>query len=151
MTFGNLVGYVHRDHLASSTDTTSNYEKSANLQAIVLYTVPLVNAVYLSLKPSLIKPKTKKPAFEIGQVIEGIISEATAAGIFFQLSPTVKGFVPLRHLSDSQEIFEDIKSLFPVKAKKRCRILSYASLDEIYICTMRKYYFYFIWKTLAAS
>lgn len=139
VTFGNLVGYIHRDHLIDSTDLSAQYVKGANYTAVVLYTVPLVNAVYLSLKSSLSRVKpTEKEVIEIGKIIDGTVLEATAAGLFLQLLPKVKGFVPLRHLSDNRDIFEEIKSLFPVKARKRCRILSYATLDEVYICTMKK-------------
>ncbi len=118
----------------------SAYEKNSNYTAVVLYTLPLVNAVYLSLKSSLLKPvkTTEKEAEIIGRIFDGTVTESTSAGLFIQLSKKMKGFVPLRHLSDNQDVFEDIKALFPVKSHKRCRVLSHASLDDIYICTLKK-------------
>jgi ribosomal protein S1 len=107
----------------------------------VLYTLPLVNAVYLSLKSSLVKPDlnvNEKDTIALGQFFEATITESTSAGLFVQLNKKAKGFVPLRHLSDNQDIFEDTRALFPVKSRKRCRVLYHASLDDIYICTMKK-------------
>lgn len=53
VTFGNLLGYVYKDHL--SVENLSEYSKNPNLVAVVLYTIPLVNAIYLSLKESLVE------------------------------------------------------------------------------------------------
>jgi ribosomal protein S1 len=141
VTFGNLVGYIHKDHLVDINDKTSAYEKSSNHTAVVLYTLPLVNAVYLSLKSSLINPVLKRDEIDpicLGQFFEGTITDSTSAGLFMQLNEKVRGFVPLRHLSDKLDIFEDMRIMFPVKSQKRCRVLHYASLDDIYICTMKK-------------
>ncbi|XP_057371391.1 protein RRP5 homolog [Daphnia carinata] len=141
VTFGNLVGYVHKDHLVNANDNVSSYEKSSNYTAVILYTLPLINAVYLSLKSSLVKPVKEKKEKDIivpGQFFDAIITESTAVGLFIQLNKTAKGFVPVRHLSDNQDIFEDTRSLFPIKSRKRCRVLNHASVDDIYICTMKK-------------
>uniref|UniRef100_A0A0P6D669 Programmed cell death protein pre-rrna processing protein rrp5 n=1 Tax=Daphnia magna TaxID=35525 RepID=A0A0P6D669_9CRUS len=141
VTLGNLVGYVHKDHLVNTNDNVSSYEKSSNYTAVILYTLPLINAVYLSLKSSLVKPIKEKSEKEIiapGQFFDAMIIESTAVGLFIQLNKTAKGFVPLRHLSDNQDIFEDTRALFPIKSRKRCRVLNHASVDDIYICTMKK-------------
>ena len=140
VTFGNLLGYIHKDHLVNSNDNISSFEKSSNYTAVVLYTLPLVNAVYLSLKSTLLNPKKTgdKEVEIVGKIFDAIITESTSAGLFVQLSKKIKGFVPLRHLSDNQDVFEDIKSLFPHKSHKRCRVLSHSSLDDIYICTLKK-------------
>jgi ribosomal protein S1 len=99
VTFGNLVGYIHKDHLVNTNDNASAYEKSSNYTAVVLYTLPLVNAVYLSLKSSLVKPVLKineKDPIALGQFFEATITESTSAGLFIQLNKKAKGFVP-RH------------------------------------------------------
>lgn len=135
------MGYVHKDHLVNTNDNISSYEKSASFTAVILYTLPLVNAVYLSLKSSLVKPvpeKNEKDVVAPGQFFDATITESTSAGLFIQLNKKAKGFVPLRHLSDNQDVFEDTRALFPVKSRKRCRVLNHASLDDIYICTMKK-------------
>lgn len=141
VSIGNLLGYVHKDHLASTSTQLSSYEENAKtLTVVALYTLPVVNAIYLSLKTSLIDPKkgAEKHPLNIGRILDSTIIETTNAGLFVQLNKTWKGFVPLRHLSDSQDIIDDVKGHFPVKSRKRCRIVGLSSLDEIYICTMKK-------------
>lgn len=141
MSFSNLVGYIHKDHLAETFDDMKSYEKGSKLVAVVLYTVPLVNAVYLSLKPSLVDPEKTAPpqSLPLGRIIDNAtVLETSSVGLFVQLAKEAKGFIPLRHLTDKQDIDEDIKSLYPVKSRRRCRILQHALLDEVYICTMKK-------------
>jgi len=144
VTFGNLIGYVHKDHLTHLMDDMTSYSKSSNLVAVVLYTLPLINAVYLSLKPSLIDPeKAKKDEpIAIGRIFDNaLILEPTSAGVFLQLNKKAKGFVALRHINDNQDAVDDIHASFPAKSHKRCRVLQYAMMDETYICTMKKYFF----------
>ena len=142
VTFGNLIGYVYKDHLAQLMDDMKSYSKSSNLVAVVLYTLPLINAVYLSIKPSLVDPeKTKeRELLAIGRTFDSaLVLEPTSAGLFLQLSKKTKGFVPLRHISDNQESVDgNIYTSHPAQSRKRCRILQYAPMDEVYICTMKK-------------
>ena len=144
VTFGNLIGYIHKDHLAQTFDNMTSYSKSSNSQmAIVLYTIPLVNAVYLSLKPALVDPekaaRNAETLLALGAIIDkAVVLESTTAGLFVQLNKDAKGFIPLRHLSDKLDVMEDIQSLHPVKSRKRCRILQHSPLDDVYICTMKK-------------
>lgn len=141
VSIGSLLGYVHKDHLASASTELSSYEDmSDSLTVIALYTLPIVNAIYLSLKTSLIDPKKapEKRSMDIGRILDATIIETTNAGLFVQLNKSWRGFVPLRHLSDSKDIIDDIKANFPVKSRKKCRTVGFSSLDEIYICTMKK-------------
>lgn len=141
VSIGSLLGYVHKDHLANASTELSSYEDNTkSLTVVALYTVPIVNAIYLSLKTSLIDPKKagERQPLNIGRILDSTIVETTNAGLFVQLNKTWRGFVPLRHLSDSQDIVDDVKAHFPVKSRKRCRIVGFSSLDEIYICTMKK-------------
>lgn len=138
VTFGNLVGYVHKDHLTNNTDTLAKYTKGATFTAVVMYTLPLVNAVYLTLKSTILNPDNTIEVLPIGQTSSATIIGSTSAGLFVHVSTKLKGFVPLRHLSDNQDVFEDIEKLFPVNGKKKCRILSHALLDDVYICTFKK-------------
>ena len=140
VTFGNVIGYVHKDHLPQPLDM-SCYSKNPNLVAVVLYTLPLVNAVYLSLKPSLVNPEKNCGQLEsmLSRIFDSaIVVEATSVGLFVQLKKNAMGFVPLRHLDDNKDAVEDIRAHHPVKSRKRCRVLQYSSLDDIYICTMKK-------------
>jgi len=144
VTFGNLIGYVYKDHLTHLMDDMTSYSKSSNLVAVVLYTLPLINAVYLSLKPSLVAPEKNKHEKPIapGRIFDNaLVLEPTTAGLFLQLGKKAKGFVALRHISDNQDSMDDIQTLFPANSHKRCRVLQYAMMDEIYICTMKKYFF----------
>ena len=142
VTFGNLLGYVYKDHLARPTDQLSAYAAKPKLVAVVLYTLPLVNAVYLSLKTSLVAEPQAAAAAEalaIGRVFDTAkVVESSSVGVFVKLNEQSKGFVPLRHLSDSKELIEDVAAHHPVKTQRRCRILQRALMDDVYICTMKK-------------
>lgn len=121
-----------------------SYTKGSNQTAVVLYTIPLVNAVYLTLKPALVNPDKASTSelLSIGRIMDNCtILTASSIGIFLQLTKKIKGFVPLRHVSDKEIVIEDIKNHFPVKSQKRCRILQHAALDDVYICTLKKYVF----------
>ena len=151
VTFGNLIGYIHRDHLKEPNDTVSTYEKGSSLKAIVLYTVPMVNAIYLSVKSSLVDPteNTDKEVLNIGCISEAIVVESTTAGLFVNLGKKFKGFIPVRHLHDNPEaVVDDIREFFPVKSRKRCRVISHSCLDDVYICTLKKYFRTFFSKKL---
>lgn len=132
--------------MADATTSLTSYENNSNsLTTVALYTLPIVNAVYLSLKTSIINPKkeTQKGQLELGKTLDSTVVEATNAGLFLQLNKMCKGFVPLRHLNDSQDIIDDVKAHFPINSRKRCRIIGFSSLDEIYICTMKKLVLWF--------
>ena len=141
VSIGNLTGYIHKDHLAKPMDDMALYSKNPNLVAVVLYTLPLVNAVYLSLQPSLVEPEktVNVEIITIGRIFDSaMVLESTSAGLFVQLKKKTMGFIPLRHLDDNPDAIEDIKAHHPVKSHKRCRVLQYSSFDGVYICTMKK-------------
>ena len=142
VSFGNLMGYIYKDHLVNGSDQLSSYSnKSKQLTALVLYTLPLVNAVYLSLKSSLVASKEEEPMkYSIGRIFDSAtIIEVSNAGVLVQLdSEGSKGFIPLRHLSDDRDAIENVQSHFALKSRRRCRVLQYASMDEVFICTFKK-------------
>lgn len=54
MKFGRqFVGYIHKDHLSALWDTPEDYSVGDELLARVLYVLPTVKFVYLSLKKEL--------------------------------------------------------------------------------------------------
>lgn len=142
VSIGNLMGYIHKDHLAKQMDDMAGYSKNPNLVAVVLYTLPLMNSVYLSLQPALVKPVQNGNAeapLAIGRIFDAaVVVESTSAGLFVQLKKKTMGFIPLRHLDDNRDAIEDVKAHHPVKSRKRCRVLQYSCFDGVYICTMKK-------------
>jgi hypothetical protein len=48
-----FVGYIHKDHLSALWDTPEDYSVGDELLARVLYVLPTVKFVYLSLKKEL--------------------------------------------------------------------------------------------------
>lgn len=144
VSFGNLIGYVHKDHLVDWSDSLTAYSnQSKPLTAVVLYAVPLVSAVYLSLKSTLTEPQTQvesQRAYAIGRLLDGAaVAEASNGGVVLRLDAEGRrGFVPLRHLSDALDQVEDVRAHHPVGAQRRCRVIQHAALDQVYICTMKK-------------
>lgn len=58
MKFGrHFVGYIHKDHLSAPWDTPQDYSVGDDLLASVLYVMPTVKFVYLSLKKELRDPE----------------------------------------------------------------------------------------------
>ena len=126
-----------------------SYSKSSNLVAVVLYAFPLINTVYLTIKSSIVDPEKNKDREQlaIGRIFDGaLVLDPTTAGLFLQLTKKTKGFVTLKHINDNQEAIDDnIYTSHPAQSRIRCRILQYASMDEFYICTMKKYFVLFIY------
>jgi hypothetical protein len=48
-----FVGFIYRDHLSALWDTPEDYSVGDDLLARVLYVLPIVKFVYLSLKKEL--------------------------------------------------------------------------------------------------
>jgi hypothetical protein len=52
-----FVGYIHKDHLSAPWDSPQDYSVGDDLLARVLYVLPTVKFVYLSLKKELCDPE----------------------------------------------------------------------------------------------
>ena len=74
MKFGrHFVGYIHKDHLSAPWDTLQDYSVGDDLLARVLYVLPTVKFVYMSLKKELYDPEansTPSASLKIGSVIK---------------------------------------------------------------------------------
>jgi len=68
-----FVGYIHKDHLSAPWDTPQDYSVGDDLLARVLYVLPTVKFVYLSLKKELCDPEANSapsPSVKIGSIVK---------------------------------------------------------------------------------
>ena len=137
-----LFAYVHRDHFPS-LDPDNVVPEDEDLVGEVLYVLPTVNAVYLSLKPKCSEPFAN---YKVGDLVEGCeIIRSVKSGVMVRFpvkSETAGqesyGFVSLRNLSEGKDVVADVKGQYPLGAKKSVRIFQYDHMDGIFICSMQK-------------
>jgi hypothetical protein len=68
-----FVGYIHKDHLSAPWDIPQDYSVGDDLLARVLYVLPTVKFVYLSLKKELCDPEANSApsaSVKIGSIVE---------------------------------------------------------------------------------
>jgi len=68
-----FVGYIHKDHLSAPWDSPQDYSIGDDLLARVLYVLPTVKFVYLSLKKDLYDPEansTPSASVKIGSIVK---------------------------------------------------------------------------------
>lgn len=74
MKFGkHLVGYIHKDHLSALWHTPLDYSAGDSLLARVLYVLPTVKFVYLSLKKELCDPEANvlsSGSLKVGDIVK---------------------------------------------------------------------------------
>lgn len=85
MKFGkHFVGYIHKDHLTALWDTPEDYSVGDDLLARVLYVLPTVKFVYLSLKKELCNPEANcapPDTLKVGNVVRKAKVSLNLSGI----------------------------------------------------------------------
>ncbi|KAG8226324.1 hypothetical protein J437_LFUL011437, partial [Ladona fulva] len=138
----NFKGFVYRDH-------TGNYNlKVSDIKhARVLYTLPLLNTVYLSIflgtKDLLVAPREDLPGTPaVNKVIKDAkVLSASKKGVWVSLgnNDKCKGFILRRRLKDGEEVApEKVKQLYPVGKEITVRIYRKDVMENIFICSAQK-------------
>lgn len=87
MKFGqHIVGYVHKDHLSALWDVPQDYSAGDDIFARVLYVLPTVKFVYLSLKKDLCDPEaiiTTSKCLKFGDIVKRAKVGLCLSGIIF--------------------------------------------------------------------
>jgi len=151
-----LVGYVHRDHFPSVDPDSAAPESGSEVEASVLYVLPTVNTVYLSLRPDVgLGADLALPdpfgSYKVGDLVEECeVVRSARNGILLRFPAKIKkeedeekeednfGFVSLRNLSEGKDTVQDVRAEFPLGAKKSCRVFQYDYMDGLFICSMQK-------------
>ncbi|XP_046383713.1 protein RRP5 homolog [Ischnura elegans] len=140
--FLNFKGFVHRDHAGDPPPRIA-----AICHARVLYTVPLLNTVYLSI---LLGTKDffasggfdDKSAPKVGQVMRNaVIKTVSRKGVVIGLGPggKHKGFISRRKLRDGEEVPpEEVKKLYTSGMNMDVRLIGQDKLEGVFICSAQK-------------
>ncbi|XP_071441486.1 rRNA biogenesis protein RRP5 [Hetaerina americana] len=140
--FLNLKGYVHQDHVGDPPPKIA-----AICHARILYTMPLVNTIYLSLvlgNHSLFSNSGTKDesAPEVGQVLKNcIVRSASRRGLVIGLGKgnKHKGFVARKKLRDGEEMHPgEVKKLFSAGMSVDVRIIGKDMMENIFICSSQR-------------
>jgi hypothetical protein len=80
------VGYVHKDHLSALWDTPQDYSAGDDILARVLYVLPTVKFIYLSLKKELCDPEAiiaPSKSVKFGDIVKRAKVSLYLGGIIF--------------------------------------------------------------------
>lgn len=79
------MGYVHKDHLSALWDTPQDYSTGDDILARVLYVLPTVKLIYLSLKKELFDPEAiiaLSKSVKFGDIVKKAKVSLYLGGIF---------------------------------------------------------------------
>ena len=132
--FGDFNGYVHVSHQGHD-----DLEIGQEIKATVLYVLPTVNHIYLSLIDNLnfneTVVKVNEKSVKIGELSKDCnVIEADHRGLVINLNDQNTGVVPVRHLNENLK--KDFKSL--LNTTVTVRVLQFDYFDEIFVCSMQK-------------
>ena len=135
--FGDFSGYVHISHFQDDLD------EGQSVHATLLYVLPTVNFIYLSLQNDL---KFNQPIEKLNEKVVKVgdlakdctVLEADHRGLIINFKEDEEkksmGVVPMRHLTDNMR--KDFKAL--VNTKVNTRVLQYDYFDQVFVCSMQK-------------
>ncbi|XP_037079098.1 protein RRP5 homolog [Pollicipes pollicipes] len=119
---GQFSGLVYKTQLDEPADCPDDYNAGAVAHARVLYTLPVVRRVYLSLRPAV--PGTRL----LAQVLD-----ADAQGVRLLLDGSSQvAFAPIWHATRGDS------GRWRRGETARCLLLAYDAMDEVYIASMKR-------------
>lgn len=148
-----FVGYIHKDHLSAPWDTPQDYSVGDDLLARVLYVLPTVKFVYLSLKKELCDPEVNSipsASLKMGTIVKKAkVEHVDSCGITVSIktgTAKLKGFVSIRHCSitgserdSSKSLKEELTERWAVGTSHKCKVLGYDYMSQVFICTLDKH------------
>lgn len=101
-----MYGYVHisnlRDGKAVPSHISKEFPPGTELRAKVIGVRPMDALVTLTARPSAVESSDVTwDTLQAGMVLEGRVHSAQETGLTVQLTPEIRGLVPLAHVSDS--------------------------------------------------
>ena len=135
---GGLVGYIHRDQLEEVGQDVEEIEAAAELDARLLYILPTVNTIFLTLRDVRGARKSVE-GLKPGQVVEGAtVENSTANSVLLNLGNEKFGLVNHRQLSEGKEVLKNVKKKFPVGTKVNARVLALDFCSGVAVCSLQK-------------
>ena len=135
---GGLVGYIHRDQLEEVGQDIEEIDANAELEARLLYILPTVNTIFLTLRDVRGARKSVE-GLKPGQVVEGAtVENSTANSVLLNLGNEKFGLVNHRQLSEGKEVLKNVKKKFPVGTKVNARVLALDYCSGVAVCSLQK-------------
>ncbi|XP_069678974.1 rRNA biogenesis protein RRP5 isoform X2 [Periplaneta americana] len=142
-----FIGCIHQDYLAEMWDTPQSYAKGDIHAARVLYVLPTVKFVHMTLNVNLFdteKSDSPSNSLDIGSVVKAEIKHVDGYGVLVKVKD-LKGFVPIRYcsISDSKSdpsmsYKELLLKKYEIGTKHKCKVLSYDYMTQQFVCTLDK-------------
>ena len=135
---GGLAGYVHKDQLEEVGQDIEEVEYGNELEARLLYIVPTVNTIFLTLR-DVKSAKKLVEGLKPGQVVEGAtVENSTANSVLLNLGNEKFGLVNHRQLSEGKEVLKNVKKKFPIGTKVTARVLGLDFCSGVAVCSLQK-------------
>ena len=135
---GGLAGYVHKDQLEEVGQDIEEVESGGDLEARLLYIVPTVNTIFLTLR-DVKNAKKLVEGLKPGQVVEGAtVENSTANSVLLNLGNEKFGLVNHRQLSEGKEVLKNVKKKFPIGTKVTARVLGLDFCSGVAVCSLQK-------------
>ena len=135
---GGLAGYVHKDQLEEVGQDIEEVESGSDLEARLLYIVPTVNTIFLTLR-DVKSAKKLVEGLKPGQVVEGAtVENSTANSVLLNLGNEKFGLVNHRQLSEGKEVLKNVKKKFPIGTKVTARVLGLDFCSGVAVCSLQK-------------
>ncbi len=135
--FGDFKAFCH-----VSFQSDNGIEVGQDVTATILYVLPTVNHIYISLQNNLDFGKSNEASksHSVGDLVKDCdVVEIDNRGLILNMLDSATGVVPFRHLND--ELKPGSKTAVSakyLKTKVQVRVLQFDLFEEIFVCSMRK-------------
>ena len=134
---GGLVGYIHQDMLRDMADMVEEYSAGAQLEARVLYVVPTLNTVMLTLKD--VRRRDVFGELSAGQLVErAAIERVTSTHLLLKLGPNQWGVVSARNMKEGKEGVKNVRKRFQEGGSVTTRILGLDHCAGVAVCSLHR-------------
>lgn len=131
---GFFTGYINEYHLGPGKNVES-FEIGQDIEATVLYTMPLSKFVYLTLNQFV--PECDR--IRHGAIVQNPQTVAVrSGGVILKLGKTMKGLITYKKMKKSNQSKVDKTELaahYQGNPISKARVLDYSVADDLYICT----------------
>lgn len=135
-----MYGYVHISNLRDGSAVQSNVSKEfppgTELRAKVIGFRPMDALVTLTARPSVVDSSDVTwNVLEAGMILEGRVGTVKESGLTVQLTPEIRGLVPLAHVSDAAAP-KKMSTKFKTGQAVRVRCAPFSSAYGDLVCIM---------------
>jgi len=136
-----LAGFVHQNQFRLPTDPIESYEVGSEVEVRVVYIVPTVNTIILTLR----EVKHKVDPFggiKPGDLVEGAtVEQSMSKSILLRLQEAEDtfGLVTAKNVTEpGKEIVKNLKKKYPVGGKVTARIIALDFSSGVAVCSLHR-------------